>query len=188
MSIYFEKLPKEAVEVSPGLWNVNGRRYMKAFVFDEDTGQMSKSVFHDIRYEVLDPTPLEIPVALKRPESTDQRIKRLMTEQREWEKWAKRVDEGEIDLEDFDPDDPSPYTSKYQAWLDLKNEMKSISDDDVEDYRKSKMGHNKGPKMDDDRQKKSSKKDDDQLDIEDITEDPKQPPKRSTKNVDNFKE
>lgn len=167
MEYIIDKLPKEAVEISPGLWGINGRRYVKAFAFDEKSGSMVKPVFRDLRYEVLDPTPIEIPVALKRPESTDQRIKRMMTEQRAWEAWAKRVDEGEIDFEDFDLEDDSPYTSKYQAWLDLRREMKDISDEDVEDYRKKKMGHNKGPKMDDDRPKKSSKKDDRQFDLED---------------------
>lgn len=169
MDFILKTLPKNAERISEGLWRIDGRRYARALAYDEETGEMSQPVYRDIRFELLDPTPLEIPVALKRPESTDQRIQRLMKLNREWERYAAWVDSGE-DPDDFDfelPED-AQFTSKYQAFRDLSTEMRNITDEEVNE-KMSKMGHNKGPKLENE---------------EMFPENKKEPPKQSTKTVD----
>lgn len=95
------------------------RNYKGRYLYagpDPLTGEIPKEpVERNTRREYPDPIPVEIPVALRRPESTDDKIRRLMNETRAWEAWCERqdesdLDEGDFDNEDLDPDlPPSPF-------------------------------------------------------------------------------
>jgi len=80
------------------------------------------------RLEYLNPVPVEVPVYLRRPESTDDRIRRLMNEQREYIAWQQRHDESEDDERDFDdengdPDLPhSPYEFVAEASANIQRQ------------------------------------------------------------------
>lgn len=73
------------------------------------------------RFEYPDPVPVQLPIYLQRPESTDDRIRRLMSEQRAYIAWQMRQEETEEDEFDFDDDgiDPdlpeSPYEFTHHA-------------------------------------------------------------------------
>lgn len=168
MDFIIEKLPKDAVSIGDGFFRIGRRTYQEADAVDYSTGEVKGKVYRDIRFEYLDPTPVQIPIYLKRAETTDQRIKRLMNEQRAWEAWCKRVDEGLEDLDDFDIPDVPEYTSKYEDFLDLRREARSISDEEVEGEVKK-------------RRKRRKSDSDNQLDLEDKI---KESPEQSTKNVD----
>lgn len=166
MDFIIEKLPKEATPIGNGFYRIGSRTYQEADAVDYSTGEVKGKVYRDIRFEYLDPTPVQIPIYLKRAETTDQRIKRLMNEQRSWEAWCKRVDEGIEDMDDFDVYDRPEFTSKYEDFLDLRREASKISDEEVDGEVKKRT------------KRRSS---DNQLDIEKDTELSTKP---SSKNVD----
>lgn len=179
MDYIIEKLPQNAKPIGDGFYRIGHRVYQEADAIDYASGEVKGRVFRDIRFEYHDPTPVEIPIYLKRAETTDQRIKRMMNEQRAWEAWCARVDEGLADLDDFEVVERPEYTSRYENYLDLRREARRISDDELQNVvkskkqrrnsdkftepspengdksditvkskSKSKIGHNKGPKLD----------------------------------------
>lgn len=166
MDFVLKQLPKDAKSIAPGFYRVGSRVYTEADAIDYATGEVKGRVYRDIRVEYLDPTPVSVPIYLKRAETTDQRIKRLMNETRAWEEWCRRVDEGLEDLDDFEFVERPEFTSRYEEYIDLRREALSISDEEVEEVKKAKS------------KRRSSDK---QLDLEDEIE---KSTKSSTKIVD----
>lgn len=167
MDYVLHNLPKSAFPLGGGFYRVGSRTYVEADSINYETGEVSGRVYRDIRFEFPDPTPIQVPIYLKRAETTDQRIKRLMNEQRAWESWCKRVDEGIEDMDDFEFEDRPEFTSKYEEYIDLRREASRISDEEVEVIKAKR------------RNKRRS--DDNQLDLEDKIE---ESTKQSTKIVD----
>lgn len=103
-------------------------RYMADYT-DPRTGEVIAQE-RSTRLEYPDPVPVEVPVYLKRPESTDDRIRRLMSEQREWIAWQQREDESEDDEHDFDdhevdPDvPPTPYEFVTEASANVRRQAR----------------------------------------------------------------
>lgn len=88
-------------------------------VMDEQTGEVINEVqMRDTRYEYPDPTPLQLPLALQRAESTDDKIKRLMTAQRAWMSFAERADETLEEEDDFDPDPEDLIDPRYVSFYE----------------------------------------------------------------------
>lgn len=168
-----DKLPEGARPIGDGYYRVGRRTYVEADAVDYSTGEVKGRVYRDIRFEYLDPTPIAIPIYLKRAETTDQRIKRMMNEQRAWEKWCQRVDEGIEDMDDFEVPERPMFTSKYEDYLDLRKEAAKIAEKDVMSEAIKRSKRRRGDKA--------------QMDIEDIPEVKKKSPKSSTENVDKSK-
>lgn len=168
MDYVLHALPKDARPLGSGYYRVGSRTYVEADAIDYSTGEVSGRVFRDIRFEYPDPTPVHVPIYLKRAETTDQRIKRLMNEQRSWEAWCKRVDEGIEDMDDFDIPERPEFTSKYEDFLDLKREASRIPLEEVEGEIKKRT---------------KRRKSDAQMDIEDVI--PDKSTKQSSDIVDN---
>lgn len=82
------------------------------------------------RFEYPSPVPVEIPISLRAPESTDDKIRRLMNEQREWIAWQEREeetedDEHDFDDENFDPDvPPSPFEFVAEASKNIRRQSR----------------------------------------------------------------
>lgn len=72
----------------------------------------------DARFEYPSPIPIEIPVGLRMPESTDQRIKRLMNEERAWQIYSRRQEERREDMDDFEYEDDPMFISEYEQLED----------------------------------------------------------------------
>lgn len=172
MIFILDKLPKDAAPIGGGYFRIGSRTYVEADAIDYSTGEVKGRVYRDIRFEYHDPTPVKVPIHLKRAETTDQRIKRLMNQERSWMEWCKRVDEGIEDLDDFEFEDQPMFTSKYEDFIDLRREALNISDEDVKQKvkkssdkstddvdKKSMMGHNKGPKLDDEKKSEDNSED-----------------------------
>lgn len=170
-TLKLKSLPKDAVPLGGGYYQVGRRRYIEADVINYETGEVVGKEYRDSRFEYPDPTPVHVPIYLKRAESTDQRIKRLMNEQRAWEEWCKRVDEGIEDIDDFDIPERPMFTSKYEDYLDLRREAQRISAEDLAEEVQR-------------RNRKKRRRQEDQMDIEDFTEDPEESPKKSPNPVD----
>lgn len=91
--------------------NNRGKYHLKIKGFtDPDTGEVVEAVdqVRSTRLEYPSPIPVEIPIYLRKPESTDDRIRRLMEEQREWIAYQQREEESEFDENDFDEDSHDP--------------------------------------------------------------------------------
>lgn len=107
------------------------------------------------RLEYPSPVPVEIPVALRRPETTDDKIRRLMNETREWEAWQAREEESEDDEMDFDNnfDDPdlpaSPYEFVAQATSNIRRRLR-IRDYKQERAERSRAAPEDAPEPSDD--------------------------------------
>lgn len=106
---------------------------------DPETGEIVKEN-RFTRFEYPDPVPLELPTALRMPESTDQRIRRLVAEQRAWEAYANRMDETFDDWLDNNPEeDLGDFISRHEMeedarflprWMELQDSGGPIPDDD----------------------------------------------------------
>lgn len=96
---------------------------------DPDSGEVIEAI-RSTRLEYPSPIPVEIPIALRKPESTDDRIRRLMNEQREWTLWQNREEETEDDETDFDADfeDPdmpsSPFEFVAEATANIRRQQR----------------------------------------------------------------
>lgn len=125
------------------------------YAMDDLTGEvLKKPVERSTRLEYPDPIPVEIPVQLKRPESTDDKIRRLMNEQRAWEAWQSRGDENDDDESDFseayeDPDTPaSPYEFTDAAMRSIRRRER-IERYKEERAKNAKEGKGREPRVSD---------------------------------------
>lgn len=86
-------------------------------VLDEETGEVTTvTEIRNSRYEYPDPIPVAIPLALRRAETTDEKIKRLMNEQRAYEQYLAVEEESLLDADDFEVDDDLDpnFVSEYE--------------------------------------------------------------------------
>lgn len=85
---------------------------------DEETGEVvSISRLDSKGREILDPTPVEIPVPFERPEPLHLRIRRIVLEQLSRQAQAEG-EETFADFEDFGEDEDEEFSSPYELPID----------------------------------------------------------------------
>jgi hypothetical protein len=92
-------------------------------------------------YEVLDPTPIAVPIGTKRPETLEQKLKRIMRNELSVAAEMK----GEETLEeandfnvgdDYDPDTPySPYEKSEEEWLEQEEKFGGFREETIDHPR-----------------------------------------------------